>query len=89
MAFSHTVEGDDRFAFLVLNRGKPKAFAWVWMERLEAKKPRVPKTEVIADRVANHAEKECSSPSDSDPKFFTEPHYNGFPAAPRPAAGDR
>ena len=34
---------------------------------------------MIAVRVANQAEKEVLVASD-EKKFFTEPHYNGFPA---------
>ena len=37
---------------------KRKGFAWVWMERLEPKKPRVPNHDVLAVRVANEAEKQ-------------------------------
>ena len=52
---------------------------WVWMERPESKKPRVANTEVIAVRVADREEKEALIASDGA-KFFTEPHYKGFPA---------
>jgi hypothetical protein len=69
----------DRFAFAVPHKGKLKGFAWVWMERIDAKKPRVPNPGVIAVRVANLAQKDLILASDSA-KFFTEPHYNGFPA---------
>jgi hypothetical protein len=79
MALPDTVEGEDRFAFSVLNKGKAKGFVWVWMERIEEKKPRVPNPGVVAIRVPNQAEKEMLLASDAD-KFFTEPHYNGFPA---------
>ena len=79
LALPDTVEGDDRFAFSVLNKGKAKGFVWVWMERVEEKKPRVPNNAVIAVRVPNQAEKEMLLATDSE-KFFTEPHYNGFPA---------
>ena len=68
-------EDQDRFAFSV---GK-KGFAWVWQERLHPKKPRVPNPGVLAVRVANLEEKELMLSLDQD-KFFTEPHYNGFPA---------
>src|SRR5215813_7100694 len=72
-------EAPDRFAFSVPNKGKMKGFVWVWMERIEPKKPRVPQPDVIAIRVASLAEKDRLL--DSAPtKFFTEPHYNGFPA---------
>jgi hypothetical protein len=69
----------DRFAFSVRSKGKLKGFAWVWMERVAPKKPRVPNYAVLAVRVANLAEKERLL-STNPAKFFTEPHYNGFPA---------
>ena len=69
----------DRFAFSVPNRGKLKGFVWVWMERVVPKKPRVANPGVIAVRVANEGQK--SALLSADPKkFFTEPHYDGFPA---------
>ena len=49
------------------------------MERVEPKKPRVPRDDVLAVRVANQSEKEMLLKSDPA-TFFTEPHYNGFPA---------
>lgn len=79
LSLPETVQGEEGFGFSVLNRGKHKGFAWVWQERIEPKKPRVPNPEVIALRVADEAEKEMLLGVDSE-KFFTEPHYNGFPA---------
>jgi hypothetical protein len=79
LALPETVESDDRFAFSVLNKGKAKGFAWVWMERIEPKKPRVPRPDVLAVRVASQGEKQLLLGSDSE-RFFTEDHYNGFPA---------
>jgi hypothetical protein len=79
LSLPDTVEAADRFAFSVRNRDKLKAFVWVWLERIEPKKPRVPRADVIAVRVANLDEKEILL-SMSAEKFFTEPHYNGFPA---------
>jgi len=79
LALPQTVEADDRFAFSVLNKGKAKGFAWVWMERVDPKKARIPNPEVIAIRVADDAEKQALLAEDGD-KFFTEPHYNGYPA---------
>jgi hypothetical protein len=52
LSLPQTVEGTDRFAFSVLNRGRQKGFAWVWMERVEARKPRVPNDGVLAVRGA-------------------------------------
>ena len=79
LSLPETEEAPDRFAFSVRNNGKPKGFVWVWMERIDPKKPRVPQPDAIAVRVANLAEKDRILASDPR-KFFTEPHYNGFPA---------
>ena len=74
-----SVEAADRFAFSVRNKDKLKGFAWVWMERVTPKKPRVPNPDVLAVRVANLGQKELLLSAEPS-KFFTEPHYNGFPA---------
>jgi hypothetical protein len=79
MALPGVEEGKDHFAFSVPNKGKLKGFIWVWMERVVEKKPRVPNTGVIAVRVANVGQKDALLSADPV-KFFTEPHYNGFPA---------
>ena len=79
LSLPETEEGSDRFGFSVRNKGKSKGFAWVWMERIDPKKPRVANPGVLAVRVANNAQKDLMIASDSK-KFFTEPHYNGFPA---------
>jgi hypothetical protein len=71
--------GDDDFAFWVMNKGKAKGFAWSWKERVAPKKPRVPNLGVLAIRVANNAQKDLILSSDTR-KFFTEPHYDGYPA---------
>jgi hypothetical protein len=74
-----TAEATDRFAFSVLNKGKNKGIAWVWMERIEPKKARVPQPAVLAIRVEGEDEKQALI-STLPAVFFTEPHYNGFPA---------
>ena len=79
LSLPETVESQDRFAFSVPYRDKLKGFAWAWMERIEPKRARVPNPEVVAVRVANLDEKDLLLSIDSA-KFFTEPHYNGFPA---------
>jgi len=79
LSFPDVQEAKGRFAFEVLNKGKLKGFVWVWMERVVPKKPRVPNDGVIAVRVANLGQKDTLLSSDPV-KFFTEPHYNGFPA---------
>ncbi len=72
-------EGKDRFAFFVMDKGKPKGFAWVWMERPAPKQARAPNKDVLAVRVTNNAQKDLIISSDPR-KFFTEQHYNGYPA---------
>jgi hypothetical protein len=79
LSLPEVTEGEEHFAFSVLNKGRAKGFAWVWLERLEPKAPRVPQPKVLAVRVANQADKAMLLGSDPQ-KFFTEPHYNGFPA---------
>lgn len=79
LSFPETTQEEGRIAFAVLNKGKPKGFAWVWLERIDPKKARVPNPDVIAIRVRNNLEKEMLIEAEPT-KFFTEPHYNGFPA---------
>jgi hypothetical protein len=74
-----TREVEGRFAFSVLNRGRQRNFAWVWMERIDPRKARVPNPAVLAVRVADQLDKEVLLRSDES-RFFTEPHYAGFPA---------
>ena len=74
-----TEEAEGHFAFSVRNKAKLKGFAWVWMERIEPKKPRVANPSVLAIRVATLAERDVLI-SMEPAKFFTEPHYEGFPA---------
>ncbi len=80
LALPGTVEAEERFAFSVLDRkGKPKGYVWVWMERIDPKKPRVPQPRVAAIRTASLDDKELLLKA--NPRaFFTEPHYNGYPA---------
>lgn len=75
----NTVEGKDHFAFSALHKDKLKGYAWAWTERVTPKTPRVPNPRVLAVRVANLAMKDLMI-SNEPAKFFTEPHYNGFPA---------
>ena len=79
LSLPETEEARNHFAFSVRNKGKLKGFVWVWMERVAPKKPRVPQPDVIAVRVANLDDKD-SLLALNPAKFFTEPHYNGFPA---------
>ena len=79
LSFADTEEAKNHFAFSVRNKGKLKGFVWAWNERVIPKKPRVPNPGVIAVRVPNLGQKDLLLSSDPV-KFFTEPHYNGFPA---------
>jgi hypothetical protein len=79
LALPETREAEDHFGFSVANKGKQKGFVWAWNERVDPKKPRVPRPDVVAVRVADRFDKEALLATDED-KFFTEPHYNGFPA---------
>lgn len=79
LALPETQGEEGQIAYGVRNKGKVKGFAWVWQERVDPKKARVPNPDVIAIRVRNNAEKEMLVEAEPE-KFFTEPHYNGFPA---------
>ena len=79
LSLPDTSEGQDHFAFSVRRGSKQKGFAWAWNERVVPKKPRVPRSDVLAVRVADLDVKETLLAADGE-KFFTEPHYNGFPA---------
>ena len=75
---SEGVNGE-QVAFSVENRGKWKGFAWSWLERVEPRKPRVARPDVLAVRVVDLEDKEVLLAS-NETALFTEPHYNGFPA---------
>ncbi|MBS0513999.1 MAG: hypothetical protein JSS16_00785 [Proteobacteria bacterium] len=79
LSFPDTIEKEGHFAFEVRRGAKYKGFCWVWMERVAPNKPRVPNPRVLSVRVAGPDAKEILLMADAD-KFFTEPHYDGFPA---------
>jgi len=79
LSLPETTQEEGRIAYSVRNKDKPKGIAWVWLERIDPKKARVPNPAVIAIRVRNNLEKEMLVEAEPT-KFFTEPHYNGFPA---------
>lgn len=79
LTFPGTEEGEDRFSFGVRQKDKVKGFCWVWLERVDPKKGRVPQPRVLAIRTASLDDKDVLLRL--DPRiFFTEPHYNGYPA---------
>jgi hypothetical protein len=73
------VEGEGRFGFSVEVKGKAKGFVWSWAERVHPRKARIPNDGVLAVRVPDLVTKEILLGLESD-AFFTEPHYNGYPA---------
>ena len=79
MALEGTQEKPGHFAFEVPVKGARKGYAWVWLERLHPRKARVPNAGVLAVRVANLAQKDLIIASEPT-KYFTEPHYDGYPA---------
>ncbi len=79
LALPGTEEAVGHFAFSVRRKGKLKGFAWVWMERVTPRRARVPQPKVLAVRVATLRDKEALLRAHPD-KYFTDPHYEGFPA---------
>jgi len=75
----HEGKGAHGFGFGVMVKEKAKGFAWSWKERVDPRRPRVENLKVLAVRVASLTEKDLIISRDPR-KFFTEPHYNGFPA---------
>lgn len=79
LALPGTIASTTDFAFSLMVKGKAKGYAWVWKERIDPKKARVPQPKVLAIRTASLDDKEFLL--QAFPKaIFTEPHYNGFPA---------
>ncbi len=66
-------------AFDVMVGPKARGYCWVWLERLSPRAARVPNPAFLAVRVANLDAKEMLLMADPR-KFFTEPHYDGYPA---------
>ena len=81
IALPGTTEANGRFAFEVARPGeaKPRGYAWVWLERIHPKQARVPNPSVLALRVSDLGTKDLMISAEPE-KFFTEPHYNGYPA---------
>jgi hypothetical protein len=68
-----------RFAFTLVAGSKRRGLAWVWLERVDPRKGRLPNPAVLAIRVADLGAKQTILASD-ERIFFTEPHYDGYPA---------
>jgi hypothetical protein len=75
LALPETSEDANNFRFFRDGR----QFVWAWQQRVDPKKRRVSSTEVIAVRTYGEIEKQDLLALDPD-VFFTEPHYDGYPA---------
>ena len=75
----HVLERDDCFGFDIVIGAKKLGFVWLWRERVDPKKARVPNPDVLALRVPDLDAKEAMLMSDQG-SFFTEPHYDGYAA---------
>jgi len=72
------IEGRERFFFSVRNGAKERSFVWVWQERIDPKKARVPNPRVLAVRVADLVEKDVLLAMDKD-KFKAVMRDAGIP----------
>ena len=75
LSLDGVTEDADEFRFFV----DGKQFLWLWRERLDPKKSRVPNPGVIVARVPDDIAKQVVLASDRG-AFFTEPHYDGYNA---------
>ena len=76
LALPRAAQDGDKLSYLVEGG---KAFAWTWKKRVDPKRARVEQLDVFAVRVSGEEEKQVLIAADPE-KFFTEPHYNGYPA---------
>jgi hypothetical protein len=72
---AEAVEGPMELRFAV--RGRP--LTWAWQERVADGRRRIPNPDVLAVRVSGEARKQDLLALDAG-IFFTEPHYDGYPA---------
>ena len=75
LALTGVTESADDFRFFVNDR----QFLWLWQERVDPKKARVPNPEVLVARVADDIRKRMRLAMDAR-VFFTEAHYDGYDA---------
>jgi hypothetical protein len=76
LSLPHVSQDGSKIRYLV---DGGKAFAWTWKKRIHEKRARVEQLDVFAVRVSGEEEKAALIAADPD-AFFTEPHYNGYPA---------
>ena len=75
LSLPHTSQDGSKISYAVGG----KAFTWTWKKRIHEKRARVEQLDVFAVRVSGEEEKAVLIAADPE-KFFTEPHYNGYPA---------
>jgi hypothetical protein len=75
LSLPETTESENAFGFRVAGTH----FVWIWRERVDPKKAKVPNPEVVVVHVADLGEKAALLASDPE-KFFTTDHYDGYKA---------
>lgn len=75
LALPGTTEEGNSMHFRVNGKG----FAWPYPERVEARRARVERRDILVMRVDCEDEKFAMIAGEPD-KFFTTDHYNGYPA---------
>jgi hypothetical protein len=75
MALPETTADPNGQRFMVRGKG----IAWVWLERSDPKRARIPNQKVVGIWVGSEDQKEALLDLD-EVGFFTEPHYAGYPA---------
>jgi hypothetical protein len=76
LSLPHAVQDGSKIRYLVEGG---KAFAWTWKKRVQEKRSRVEQLDIFAMRVSGEEEKQALIAADPE-KFFTEPHYDNYPA---------
>jgi hypothetical protein len=76
LSLPHAVQDGSKVRYLVEGG---KAFAWTWKKRVEEKRARVEQLDVFGVRVSGEEEKQALIAADPE-KFFTEAHYDNYPA---------
>lgn len=66
-------------AFEVEVKGKLKGLCWVWLERIEPKKARVPNPKFWAIATPSLSAREAWEQTEPE-LFIHDPHYDGYPA---------